>query len=104
MRLRLGLWPSGLLKHSPCLCGRSKASNFHHLVNCHQFIHFRSIIHNSIRDTCLDMFKANGFHGKIEPLLANLSDQQKVDRSRGDLIGPWLACQEIIMVFTIVDC
>ncbi|KAL0249677.1 hypothetical protein GEMRC1_004906 [Eukaryota sp. GEM-RC1] len=103
MRLRLGLWPSGLLKHSPCLCGRSKASNFHHLVNCHQFIHFRSIIHNSIRDTCLDMFKANGFHGKIEPLLANLSDQPKVDRSRGDLIGPWLSCQEIIMDFTTVD-
>ncbi|KAL0246091.1 hypothetical protein GEMRC1_007307 [Eukaryota sp. GEM-RC1] len=103
MRLRLGLWLSGLLKHSPCLCGRSKASNFHHLVNCHQFIHFRSIIHNSIRDTCLDMFKANGFHGKIEPLLANLSDQPKVDRSRGDLIGPWLSCQEIIMDFMTVD-
>ncbi|KAL0239554.1 hypothetical protein GEMRC1_009662 [Eukaryota sp. GEM-RC1] len=105
MRHRLGLWPSGLLKHSPCLCGRSKASNFHHLVNCHQFIHFhfRSIIHNSIRDTRLDMFKANAFHGKIEPVLANLSDQQKVDRSRGDLIGPWLSCQEIIMDFTTVD-
>ncbi|KAL0250915.1 hypothetical protein GEMRC1_000814 [Eukaryota sp. GEM-RC1] len=86
MRLRSDLWPSGLLKHAPCLCGRSRASNFHHLVNCHQFIHFRSIIHNSIRDTCLDMFKANGFHGKIEPLLANLSDQPKVDRSRGSLV------------------
>ncbi|KAL0250829.1 hypothetical protein GEMRC1_000969 [Eukaryota sp. GEM-RC1] len=49
------------------------------------------------------MFKANGFHGKIEPLLANLPDQPKVDRSRGDLIGPWLSCQEIIMDFTTVD-
>ncbi|KAL0245874.1 hypothetical protein GEMRC1_007091 [Eukaryota sp. GEM-RC1] len=49
------------------------------------------------------MFKANGFHGKIEPLLANLSDQPKLDRSRGDLIGPWLFCQEIIMDFTTVD-
>ncbi|KAL0244777.1 hypothetical protein GEMRC1_008859 [Eukaryota sp. GEM-RC1] len=49
------------------------------------------------------MFKANGFHGKIELLLANLSDQSKVDRSRGDLIGPWLSCQEIIMDFTTVD-
>ncbi|KAL0248944.1 hypothetical protein GEMRC1_004178 [Eukaryota sp. GEM-RC1] len=49
------------------------------------------------------MFKANGFHEKIEPLLANISDQPKVDRSRGDLIGPWLSCQEIIMDFTTVD-
>ncbi|KAL0249411.1 hypothetical protein GEMRC1_004643 [Eukaryota sp. GEM-RC1] len=90
--------------HSPCLCGRSKASNFHHLVNCHQFIHFRSIIHNSIRNTCLDTFKANGFHGTIETLLANLSDQPKKSRrSRGDLIGPWLSCPEIIMDFTTVD-
>ncbi|KAL0251577.1 hypothetical protein GEMRC1_000790 [Eukaryota sp. GEM-RC1] len=36
------------------------------------------------------MFKADGFNRKIEPLLVNLSDQPKVDRSRGDLIGPWI--------------
>ncbi|KAL0229344.1 hypothetical protein GEMRC1_013962 [Eukaryota sp. GEM-RC1] len=49
------------------------------------------------------MFKANGFHGKIEPLLANLSDQPKVDRSRGVLIGPWSFCHEIIMDITTLD-
>ncbi|KAL0231254.1 hypothetical protein GEMRC1_010659 [Eukaryota sp. GEM-RC1] len=80
-----------------------KGFKFHHLIKCHQFIHFGSIIHINIRCTCLDMFKANGFYGKIEPLLANLSDQPKVDRSRGDLIGPWLSCQEIFMDFTTVD-
>ncbi|KAL0251308.1 hypothetical protein GEMRC1_000521 [Eukaryota sp. GEM-RC1] len=93
------------LKHSPCLCGRSKASNFHHLVKCHQFIHLRSIIHKSIRGTGSDMFKANGFTpGKIAPLPDNLCDQPKVHRSRGDLIRQIrFFCQEIIMDFTTVD-
>ncbi|KAL0239997.1 hypothetical protein GEMRC1_010105 [Eukaryota sp. GEM-RC1] len=91
IHLRLGLWPFGLLQKSTCVCGSSLTS-FHHEVNCHKFIHFRSIIHISIRDTCLDIFKANGFHGKIEPLLANLSDLPKVDGRRGDLIG---ACYHV---------
>ncbi|KAL0235442.1 hypothetical protein GEMRC1_002024 [Eukaryota sp. GEM-RC1] len=102
IRLRLGLWPVGLLQKSTCVCGSSLAS-FHHVVNCHKCIHLRSIIHNSLRDQCLELFKSNGFHGKIEPVLNSLSDSIMTDKSRGDLIGPWLSSQEIIMDFTTVD-
>ncbi|KAL0236212.1 hypothetical protein GEMRC1_002794 [Eukaryota sp. GEM-RC1] len=73
------------------------------VVNCPKFIHLRSIIHNSFRDQCLELFKSNGFHGKIEPVLNSLSHSILRDKSRGDLIGPWLSSQEIIMDFTTVD-
>ncbi|KAL0252173.1 hypothetical protein GEMRC1_001385 [Eukaryota sp. GEM-RC1] len=102
IRLRLGLWPVGLLQKSTCVCGSSLAS-FHHVVNCHKFIHLRSIIHNSLRDQCLELFKSNGFHGKIETVLNTLSDSIMRDKSRGDLIGTWLSSQEIIMDFATVD-
>ncbi|KAL0244996.1 hypothetical protein GEMRC1_009076 [Eukaryota sp. GEM-RC1] len=102
IRLRLGLWPVGLLQKSTCVCGSSLAS-FHHVFNCHKFIHLRSIIRNSLRDQCLELFKSNGFHGKIEPVLNTLSDSIMRDKSRGDLNGPWLSSQEIIMDFTTVD-
>ncbi|KAL0241089.1 hypothetical protein GEMRC1_006324 [Eukaryota sp. GEM-RC1] len=102
IRLRLGLWPVGLLQKSTCVCGSSLAS-FHHVVNCHKFIHLRSNIHNSLRGQCLELFKSNGFHGKIEPVLTTLSVLIMRDKSRGDSIGPWLSSQEIIMDFTTVD-
>ncbi|KAL0239517.1 hypothetical protein GEMRC1_009625 [Eukaryota sp. GEM-RC1] len=102
IRLRLGLWPVGLLQKSTCVCGSSLAS-FHHVVKCHKFIHLRSIIHNSLCDQCLELFQSNGFHGKIEPVLNTLSDSIMRDKSRGDLIDPWLSSQEIIMDFTTID-
>ncbi|KAL0231287.1 hypothetical protein GEMRC1_010691 [Eukaryota sp. GEM-RC1] len=43
------------------------------------------------------------FMEKLNLYLLIFPDQPKVDRSRGDLIGPWLSCQEIIMDFTTVD-
>ncbi|KAL0251724.1 hypothetical protein GEMRC1_000936 [Eukaryota sp. GEM-RC1] len=43
------------------------------------------------------------FMEKLKLYLLIFPDQPKVDRSRGDLIGPWLSCQEIIMDFTTVD-
>ncbi|KAL0229405.1 hypothetical protein GEMRC1_014022 [Eukaryota sp. GEM-RC1] len=67
------------------------------------FLNSRYQLFTTVFDTCLTKIKANGFHGKIEPLLGNLSDQSKVDRSRGDLIGPCVSCEKIIMDFTIVD-
>ncbi|KAL0231396.1 hypothetical protein GEMRC1_010800 [Eukaryota sp. GEM-RC1] len=63
----------------------------------------RSMLHNSLRDTCLEMFKASGIHGKVEPLLSHLSDHPDSTQNRGDFIGPWLSCQEIIVDFTTVD-
>ncbi|KAL0243000.1 hypothetical protein GEMRC1_005563 [Eukaryota sp. GEM-RC1] len=49
------------------------------------------------------MFKANGFHGKVEPLLSHLSEHPDSTQKRGDFIGPWLSCQEIVVDFTTVD-
>ncbi|KAL0230940.1 hypothetical protein GEMRC1_010345 [Eukaryota sp. GEM-RC1] len=43
------------------------------------------------------------FMEKLNLYLLIFPDQPKVDRSRGDLFGPWLSCQEIIMDFTTVD-
>ncbi|KAL0246102.1 hypothetical protein GEMRC1_007318 [Eukaryota sp. GEM-RC1] len=103
MRLRLGFWPFGLIQNSTCICKNKHKASFHHLVNCSKFIHCRSILHNSLRDTCLEMFKANGFHGKVEPLLSHLSDHPDSTQKRGDFIGPWLSCQEIVVDFTTVD-
>ncbi|KAL0235503.1 hypothetical protein GEMRC1_002708 [Eukaryota sp. GEM-RC1] len=103
MRLRLGFWPFGLLQNSTCICKNKHKASFHHLVNCSKFIYCRSILHNSLRDTCLEMFKANGFHGKVEPLLSHLSDHPDSTQKRGDFIGPWLSCQEIVVDFTTVD-
>ncbi|KAL0229640.1 hypothetical protein GEMRC1_013185 [Eukaryota sp. GEM-RC1] len=54
-------------------------------------------------DQCLELFQSNGFHGKIEPVLNTLSDSIMRDKSRGDLIDPWLSSQEIIMDFTTID-
>ncbi|KAL0239959.1 hypothetical protein GEMRC1_010067 [Eukaryota sp. GEM-RC1] len=56
-----------------------------------------------LRDQCLELFESNGFHGIIKPVLNTLSDSIMIDKSRGDLIGPWLSSQEVIMDLTTVD-
>ncbi|KAL0230989.1 hypothetical protein GEMRC1_010394 [Eukaryota sp. GEM-RC1] len=102
MRLRLGLWRNGLLQQSKYICSASKHASFHHIVNCPEFIQMRSVLHNSIRDQCLSLFKSNGFHGKIELLLSAFSDSFIRDKSR-DLIGPCLNCEEVVLDSPTVD-
>ncbi|KAL0248981.1 hypothetical protein GEMRC1_004215 [Eukaryota sp. GEM-RC1] len=49
------------------------------------------------------MLKANGVHGKVEPLLSHLSDHPDSTQKRVDFTGAWLSCQEIVVDFTTVD-
>ncbi|KAL0237797.1 hypothetical protein GEMRC1_012271 [Eukaryota sp. GEM-RC1] len=81
MRLRLAIWPANLLNYSTCSCGANGV--FRHLINCRYFIHLRAIIHDGVRDSCYSMFKAHGFHSKVEPVLNHLSDNEFTDEKEG---------------------
>ncbi|KAL0246683.1 hypothetical protein GEMRC1_007894 [Eukaryota sp. GEM-RC1] len=81
MRLRLAIWPANLLNYSPCSCGANGV--FRHLINCRYFIHLRAVIHDGVRDSCYSMFKAHGFHSKVEPVLNHLSENEFTDQKGG---------------------
>ncbi|KAL0240722.1 hypothetical protein GEMRC1_005958 [Eukaryota sp. GEM-RC1] len=101
MRLRLAIWPANLLNYSTCSCGANGV--FRHLINCRYFIHLRAVIHDGVRDSCYSMFKAHGFHSKVEPVLNHLSENEFTDQKRGDLHTPWLKSSQALMDFTTVD-
>ncbi|KAL0243368.1 hypothetical protein GEMRC1_005929 [Eukaryota sp. GEM-RC1] len=78
MRLRLAIWPVHLSNYSTCSGGANGV--FRHLINCRYFIHLSAVIHDGVRDSCYSMFKAHGFHSKVEPVLNHLSDNEFTDQ------------------------
>ncbi|KAL0241391.1 hypothetical protein GEMRC1_006626 [Eukaryota sp. GEM-RC1] len=102
MRLRLAIWPANLLNYSTCSCGANGV--FRHLINCRYFIHLRAVIHDGVRDSCYSMFKAHGFHSKVEPVLNHLSENEFTDQKRGDLHTPWLKSSQALMDFYYSRC
>ncbi|KAL0229068.1 hypothetical protein GEMRC1_013688 [Eukaryota sp. GEM-RC1] len=80
MLLRLAIWPVNLLNYSTCSCGANGV--FRPLVNCRYFTHLRAVIHDGVRDSCYSMFKATGFHSKVEPVLNHLSENELIDQKR----------------------
>ncbi|KAL0238013.1 hypothetical protein GEMRC1_012487 [Eukaryota sp. GEM-RC1] len=103
MRLRLGLFPSGLLNNSICVCDNRSTATFRHVVSCKKFLQFRSVLHNAVRDVTYEMFKSYNYSCKIEPLLKHYSDNNVFDSWRGDLIAPFLDSSQVVVDFTTVD-
>ncbi|KAL0241007.1 hypothetical protein GEMRC1_006243 [Eukaryota sp. GEM-RC1] len=105
MRLRLGLFPAELLDNSECVCTHRRIATFRHVINCPKFIQFCSVLHNAVRDVTFEMFKAHGFHPKVEPLFRKLG-LDLIDNSRlGDLHGLFVdSCQIILDVTTVDPC
>ncbi|KAL0239893.1 hypothetical protein GEMRC1_010001 [Eukaryota sp. GEM-RC1] len=103
MRLRLGLFPSGLLNNSICVCDNRATATFRHVVSCKKFLQFRSVLHNAVRDVTYEMFKSYNYSCKIEPLLKHYSDNNVCDSRRGDLIAPFLDSSQVVVDFTTVD-
>ncbi|KAL0215320.1 hypothetical protein P9112_007504 [Eukaryota sp. TZLM1-RC] len=87
MRLRSFIWPDNLPHGFICKCGRSVTPT--HLFNCNRFITFRSKVHDAVRDQLYCMFKSSKIESFLEPLLSNLadvSDRNSLDDSRGDVL------------------
>ncbi|KAL0213699.1 hypothetical protein P9112_005883 [Eukaryota sp. TZLM1-RC] len=65
IRLRLGLYPSGLLDNSVWICNEKPTANFRHIVSCKKFLQYRSVLHNAVRDVTYEMFKCYNFSCKV---------------------------------------
>ncbi|KAL0216455.1 hypothetical protein P9112_008639 [Eukaryota sp. TZLM1-RC] len=89
--LRLGLYPSGLLDNSVCICNEKPTANFRHIVSCKKFLQYRSVLHNA------------NFSCKVEPLLKHYSDNNMFNSRRGDLIAPFVDSSQVVVDFTTVD-
>ncbi|KAL0223333.1 hypothetical protein P9112_002723 [Eukaryota sp. TZLM1-RC] len=103
MRLRLGLYPSGLLDNSVCICNEKPTTNFRHIVSCKKFLQYRSVLHYAVRDVTYEMFKCSNFSCKVEPLLKHYSDNNLFNSRRGDLIAPFVDISKVVVDFTTVD-
>ncbi|KAL0219430.1 hypothetical protein P9112_005083 [Eukaryota sp. TZLM1-RC] len=103
MRLRLGMYPSGLLDNSYCICNKKPTANFRHIVSCKKFLQYRSVLHNAVRDVTYEMFKCYNFSCKVEPLLKHYSDDNLFNSRRGDLIAPFVDSSQVVVDFTTVD-
>ncbi|KAL0240909.1 hypothetical protein GEMRC1_006145 [Eukaryota sp. GEM-RC1] len=103
MRLRLGLFPSGLQNNSICVYDNRSTATVRHVVSCKKFLQFRSVLHNAVRDVTYEMFKSYNYSCKIEPLLKHYSDNNVFDSRRGDLIAPFLDSSQVVVDFTTVD-
>ncbi|KAL0216223.1 hypothetical protein P9112_008407 [Eukaryota sp. TZLM1-RC] len=103
MRLRLGLYHSGLLDNSVCVCNEEPTANFRHIVSCKKFLQYRSVLHNAVRDVTYEMFKCSNFSCKVEPLLKHCSDNNLFNSRRGDLIAPFLDSSQVVVDFTTGD-
>ncbi|KAL0226047.1 hypothetical protein P9112_013371 [Eukaryota sp. TZLM1-RC] len=88
MRLRLGLYPSGLLGNSVCICNEKPTTNFRHIVSCKKFLQYRSVLHNAVRDVTYEMFKCYNLSCKVKPLLL-------FNSRRGDLIAPFVEFSQV---------
>ncbi|KAL0205977.1 hypothetical protein P9112_001284 [Eukaryota sp. TZLM1-RC] len=93
MRLRLGMYPSGLLDKSYCICNK----------NLLPISVILSVLHNAIRDVAYEMFKCYNFSCKVEPLLKHYSDDNLFNSRRGDLIAPFVDSSQVVVDFTTVD-
>ncbi|KAL0205063.1 hypothetical protein P9112_000370 [Eukaryota sp. TZLM1-RC] len=103
MRLRLGLYPSGLLDNSVCICNKKPTANFRHIVSCKKFLQYRSVLHNAVRDVTYEMFKCYNFSCKVEPLLKHYSDDNLFNSRRGDLIAPFVDSSQVLVDFITVN-
>ncbi|KAL0226509.1 hypothetical protein P9112_013833 [Eukaryota sp. TZLM1-RC] len=103
MRLRLGLYPSGLLDNSVCICYEKPSANFRHSVSCQKFLQYRSVLHNAVPDLTYEMFKCCNFSCKVEPLLKHYNDNNLFNSRRGDLIAPFVDASQVVVDFTTVD-
>ncbi|KAL0219447.1 hypothetical protein P9112_005100 [Eukaryota sp. TZLM1-RC] len=103
MRLRLGLYPSGLLDNFYCICNEKPTANFRHIVTCKKFLQYRSVLHNSERDVTYEMFKCYNFSCKVDPMLKHFSDNNLFNSRRGDLIAPFVDSSQVVVDFTTVD-
>ncbi|KAL0215810.1 hypothetical protein P9112_007994 [Eukaryota sp. TZLM1-RC] len=103
MRLRLGLYPSGLLDNSVCISNEKPSANFRHIVSCQKILQYRPVLHNAIRDATYEMFKCYKISCKVEPLLMHYSDNNLSDSRRGDLIAPFVDSFQVVVDFTTFD-
>ncbi|KAL0223190.1 hypothetical protein P9112_002580 [Eukaryota sp. TZLM1-RC] len=103
MRWRLGLYPSGLLDTSACICNQKPSANFCHFVSCKKFLQYRSVLHNAVHHVTYEMFKCYNFNCKVEPLLKHYSDNTLFDARRGDLIALFVDSSQVVVDFTTVD-
>ncbi|KAL0223287.1 hypothetical protein P9112_002677 [Eukaryota sp. TZLM1-RC] len=103
MRLRLGIYPSGLLDNSYCICNKKPTANIRHIVSCKKFLQYRSVLHNAVRDVTYEMFKCYNFSCRVEPLLKHYSDDNLFNSRRGDLIAPFVDSSQVVVDFTTVD-
>ncbi|KAL0219081.1 hypothetical protein P9112_004734 [Eukaryota sp. TZLM1-RC] len=103
MRLRLGLYPSGFLDNSFCICNEKPTVNFRHIVSCKKFHQYRSVLHNAVRDVTYEMFKCYNFSCKVEPLLKHYSDNNLFSSRRGGLIALFVDSFQVVVDFTTVD-
>ncbi|KAL0208821.1 hypothetical protein P9112_011408 [Eukaryota sp. TZLM1-RC] len=103
MRLRLRMYPSGLLDNSVCICNEKPSANLRHIVSCKKFLQYRSVLHNAVRDVTYEMFKCYNFSCKVEALLKHYSDNNLFNSRRGDLIAPFVDSFQVVVDFTTVD-
>ncbi|KAL0214168.1 hypothetical protein P9112_006352 [Eukaryota sp. TZLM1-RC] len=103
MRLRLGLYPSGFLDNSVCICNEKPTAKFRHIISCKKFLQYRFVFHNAVRDVTYEMFKCYNFNCKVEPLLKHFCDNNLLNSRRGDLIAPFVDSSQVVVDFTTVD-
>ncbi|KAL0226105.1 hypothetical protein P9112_013429 [Eukaryota sp. TZLM1-RC] len=103
MRLRLGMYPSGLLDNFYCICNKKPTANFRHIVSCKKFLQHRSVLHNAVRDVAYEMFKCYNFRCKVEPLLKHYRNNNLFNSCRGDLIAPFVESSQDVVDFTTVE-
>ncbi|KAL0208546.1 hypothetical protein P9112_011133 [Eukaryota sp. TZLM1-RC] len=103
MRLRLGLYPSGLLDNFVCICNEKPSANFRHIVSCKKFLQYRSALHYAVHDVTNEMFKCYNSGCKAEPLLKRYSDNNLYDSRRDDLIAPFVDSSQVVVDLTTVN-
>ncbi|KAL0214223.1 hypothetical protein P9112_006407 [Eukaryota sp. TZLM1-RC] len=103
MRLRLGLYPSGPLDNSVCICNEKPTANFRHIVSCKQFLQYGLVLHNAVRDVTFEMFECYNFSCKVEPLMKPYSVNNLFNSRLGDLIAPFVDSSQVVVDSTRVD-
>ncbi|KAL0210916.1 hypothetical protein P9112_009214 [Eukaryota sp. TZLM1-RC] len=77
MRMRCFLWPCSLPNVLICRC--KSVVTLSHILNCKNFITYRSLVHDSVRDQLYAMCKSFNIEAFIEPLVRKLSSDQTDD-------------------------
>ncbi|KAL0219521.1 hypothetical protein P9112_005174 [Eukaryota sp. TZLM1-RC] len=100
MRLYLNIPINQLLSKEKCICSNSPQLTLRHALNCSKLITHRSLLHDAVRDTVLNMTRTARISCIKENLLKEtLSLNNFGSDDRGDVYCDWIDNSEAVVDF-----